>query len=803
MVAPLVCPLKQGFKETCIARPDEGGRRFLLQEHLEAVAADCGSPNGAPEERLAFLAGLLHDAAKANADWQEYIRGHRPKGPPHSPLGAALFAFCADRLIPAWTGDKAERERLRDLALDWTRAVYDHHGKLDDLDTLPPWEASFSGLELQELLDRCDTSSLFGLVAKHFSGLEANGKQFREWAESFANIWERRFRFGRERLLRQGSRTQPENTDHSEQALRLPQAASRLIRADRYHAGGFEHATLSSINADLAASHLEAQCRERAAQALKSGADASLVECRGQVQGVALDTYRRHTDATFFTLLLPTGYGKTLTGLRAALEACRSGRCERVVYVAPYLSILSQAAREMSDATGLEVFQHHHLTLAELADDEDVEVLDTWQAPVLATTFNQFFRALFPYRAQECLRIEALRRAFIIVDEPQIVDTSVWNLFLRGLAVASREWNCQVLFATATLPLLEEGLGTAPVPLASPVTPPGRFTLAYDGHPLMAAEVADRVCQIEARGNSVAVVLNTVRDAAQIYLLLNNRMENTALYCLTAMMLPNHKAATIQAIREQLARNNPVVAVCTQILEAGIDLSFRRVLRALPIFPSIAQVAGRANRHGEGTRATVTVFPFVRDGGEDTRRYVYRDETARRQTDALLSDHPNLGEEEVGAVLQTYFQRCWDENRHMACLEKLEQAARGVWSALAGLEPFGGDALREEVFVPTANMALTPAMQRLLTEFAPQGPEQLLSRYRDPSFRRRLTFLDRKRFLALLRQYIVPVPRKVAEQVADPVTDWLWRLSNLDDYSPATGLAHLLGSEPGPDVLIL
>ena len=796
---PMVVPFDQ-----CVARPPDEMLRFPLREHLEAVAVDCGSANGTAEERLAFLAGLLHDAAKCHVQWQKYILGQLKKGPAHAPLGAALFAFCADQLISLWTESRSERAWLRDMALEWTRTIYNHHSRLDDLDVLPPWEMrSYTG-ELEKLLKGCDTKGLFLLISSYFPELRANEKQFCDWLETFSETWERRVRFGRDSVLRKKVQHQSDREDFSTLALRLPKVASQLVCADRYHVGKFERSYLDAGEAGKAVSSLECTCHERAANALKNGANPALVDYRHRVQKKALAKYRENADATFFTLLLPTGYGKTLTSLRVALEGCLNGRCQRILYVAPYLSILSQSALEIKQATSLEVFQHHHLSLAELADDEDVDVLDTWQAPLLATTFNQFFRALFPYRAQECLRIDALHHAFIIIDEPQIVDTGVWNVFLRALAASSSNWKWQVLFATATLPPLRVGLWQDAVALApSQVEWGNRFAIDYASQPLTAGEVADNVCRLSKTGNSIAVVFNTVADAAHVYRLLRECNNIQHLHCLTGMMLSGHKTEIIRSIREELKSGIPTVAVCTQILEAGVDLSFRRVLRALPVFPSIAQVAGRVNRHGEGKRATATVFPFIRENGVDVRRYVYRNATALRQTDTLLNENPHLSEEDMGDALKTYFQLCWQENKNEACLAKFEQAAYGRWSELAGLEPFDSGGQREEIFVSWANMELSPAMQQLLEEFAPNGPEQLLSCYLNRDFFKNLDFLQRKRFMALLRQYTVSVPRKTTVQVAEHVNPWLWRLLNLEDYSKETGMAHLLENELDPACTII
>ncbi|MCY2987659.1 MAG: CRISPR-associated endonuclease Cas3'', partial [Planctomycetota bacterium] len=738
----------------CIARPDADGCRFGLIEHLLAVAGACHNRHGTPEEKLGFLAGLLHDAAKASAGWQEYIRLPNPKrGPPHAALGAALFAFWADDLIPRWAGaDRTRIDYLSDLGLDWTRILCDHHGRIGDLleeqtgeATLPPWvtTAFHSGEDPSELIETCDQEGLLTLVREAFPESQFHLKDFQRWYGDFDDFWLRRVGTVRPGLLRKLLRVRrQEDVPLAEEGLRLAELGDRLIFADRSDAADWDVSLLDSTTAGQAIEAIQGHCRQEAENSLDQQADPRLVAARGQLLEEAVAKYREQTpDAWAFTLLLPTGYGKTLTGLRVALEACRAGRCERVIYVAPYLSILSQAADDIEKATALDVFQHHHLTAATLEDHQPYDVLDTWQAPLLATTFNQFFRALFPNRAQQCLRIRALHRAFLFIDEPQIVDTKVWNVFLRALAVGARRYGYQVLFSTATLPPLDEGLGAPPVPLAPVVQPTTRYVIRTEPQPWKAAETATQAQQrLQDRG-SVAVIVNTIRDAVQVFRLAHQKAPGRWL-CLTAMMLPGHKAQRIAGIKERLDPKQPggpqpTGVVCTQVLEAGVNLSFRALLRALPVLSSIAQAAGRANRHGEGEPVEVCVFRFLRDDETDSRPFVYRDRTALRQTDALLQPDSRLPEERLPAVLDEYYRRCWAENAQTGPLERFGEAARGRWSALAGLEPFGGDGPRLEVFIPGAEQYLSDKMRGLLQHFGAVDARDLLGRYLDGSLRRR------------------------------------------------------------------
>jgi CRISPR-associated helicase Cas3 len=788
-----------------------------LVDHLRAVAGGCGNANGSPEDRLAFLAGLAHDAAKAAADWQAYANrgGTPPKGPPHAPTGAALFAFWAEDLLSIWcAADPLELTRLLDLALDWTRLIDQHHGALDDLSDLPPWDQERTAEEHEPatLLATCDCSGLDALVRCHFPALTVRLSDFPAFLESFNGEWAYRQRTGRITHCDQSRKRGALDL----LGLRLPGLGARLIYADRRHAGDWKPVALTAYHADRALPHFEQRCLKHAEEARKDGVAPGLLQARRAMQAEAVASYQADTRSNFLTLRLPTGYGKTLAGLRVALEAVRTGRCRRILYVAPYISILSQSARELEKATGLRVVLHHQMSILgpavpagapagqgqdrQAEDHQPYDLLDTWQAPIVATTFNQLFRALFPKRAQECLRIPALDNAFIFIDEPQIISPANWSAFLRALARVGKDRSAQVLFCTATLPPLELGLGGhGPArPLVGEVPPAaGRFVIRSIAEPWKAERVAEEAESRRNSAGSVAVILNTVADAVNVF----RRLRRLDIHWdfLAARVLPGHKERVIRRIQRLLREKTgpPVGVVCTQVLEAGVDLSFRAILRARPIFSSIVQAAGRANRHGEGPPAEVIVFPFVREDGTDPRKFVYRDPDAVRFTDELLNLAPEIPESEAECWLQWYFKKCWEANRHVKSLEYFEAAAHGQWSQLAKLEPFHEDQPGADVFVPGAERYLPTRFQPFLKQFKVETARQLLEVYLDRHARRKLSYAERRLQSALLRQFLVDVPSRLAPEISAPLegSEWPLVLADARLYSGATGLAHLLVHE--------
>ena len=878
--------------DRCLARPSEGNRRYPLVEHLLEVAYAAGDPAGSPADQLLFLAGLLHDIGKARRSWQERLLDpgrHGPAGP-HAFVGAALFAGLTFRWLRA-QGRPFAREGAppgsgappvtppalppggmrgaggltEDLILAVGRDIADHHGLLGDLDPQAPWLSHWT----PSVLDEMDVPALLALLRE--TRLPVSGGLWpRDAAELTAWVEAARSAWGRAVIRLEARRRQ-----RVDPVTLLRDRTARLIVADRFAVGRVDPEFLAAEQAEVA-------LRTMAQRLAGSGSAASRAGLRGvpggavgphagqqgtspdqpagsgppghvarraagggisgerrRIQEEVLARYRRRPREPIYTLVLPTGSGKTLTAFRVALEAVRLNGRRRIVYAGPYLTVVEQASQQLEALAGLPVMQHHHLAVPDPdpagpggdgepegagAGDEEraLLLLESWQAPVVAVTFNQLFRALFPRRAQHTLRIPALAGAFVILDEPQIIDPGSWAIFTELLAAAASSWDMQVLIMTATMPpWCAQAL--APCDLSVPARLPSRYRLRVGGEGsdevLDAAALASRLVRDALAGYRVAAILNTIADAGAVYREVRRlwsaatgpghgrRGEGLAaaageagdehagtVLALHGLMVPAHKARNVSRLRGAMEAGGPVIAVATQALEAGVDLDFDRLYRARPVLPSVLQAAGRANRHGLREAAEVRVFTFRRDDGKDSRPWVYRDAIAREETDRILVAGAEWDERDLDRTVEAYYQRLLERKPGRDAEGALAEAAAGRWSVLGGLMPFDEGPPRIPLFVPRDDL-LDPGDRASLQEWGVGSLRALYDLYTRPGWVASLNQLQRRRFFALLERFVVPVPFGVARQVADlGARRRILPLVDLDAYSPDNGLGDWAGT---------
>jgi len=834
----------------CKARPDENNRQFPLTAHLSAVARSYGSLDGSCEDRLYFLGGLCHDVAKGRKKWQDNLNGPKGSRPPHAAPSALLFSFYASKLLEIWENqgkiDRSARQILRTVVIRISRDIFDHHRELGDIEQNAPWSNSpIKDLQLYDL----DLAGFQDFLKEFFHEFNEYPQPHRpetilDWEKSFRRKWQRWSNFSPviPKLCSHLSMSKPE----VERKLCIRNRTARFISADRLDAAQILPVYLDPPAAQKAIAKLEEYCQERAAALLQQDLKAQdIIKKRVSAQTQSLQQYINKPAEQFYALSLPTGLGKTLTSLRIGLEACAGGKYHRIIYAAPYISILSQATKEIRNATGLEVLQHHHLAVLTEKDfdDKDVLISESWQAPVVTTTFNQLFRALFPYRAQDTVRMPAMEKAFLIIDEPQIIDSLNWNLFLAQLQATTKELNCQTLFISATLPPFDYANIEQPYELKTTVTMPSRYYMRYSPEATCENDIAEAV--VEALPKSVCTVMNTISDACTVYLRVKERLQdkqpdilrflddiifsdaddnsgdnsggqskNIFIFNLNGLMTPIHKEIIIDTLSCCLHQKQPVAAISTQIIEAGVDLSFEEGLRACALHPCHIQFAGRSNRHGEGDAAAVVqILNFLRGKETDSRQWVYTSSIEREETDKLMQKCKQWDEKECLQMLDTYYKATFARNPNTALLNFYSNVALGNWSVFAGIEPFGKTYPSVPVFIPwpekhalkkiTAwyhkhlpnKVCTAQKVLDLMKKYGIETVEEIYARYTDQEFRKSLDFVQRKLFMALLQQFQVAVGEKMLGITYQTLDYPILRLIDRNLYSLETGLAHHIGQE--------
>ncbi|MEN6411540.1 MAG: CRISPR-associated helicase Cas3' [Veillonellales bacterium] len=773
----------------CIARPSDEQFEYFLSDHLlhvkrnieiRLVGLDSTIVN------LAGVAGICHDLLKSNLEWQLYIQGKKKKGPPHAPGGALLFSYFAYHLLQFY-------EKWDDYSLYWLwfiRDLADHHGNLKSLaDTnwmmYPEWN-KLDWVGMGQFIKSCFST---------IKDLEISPQALKQWIGDLREIYEDE----KEKL--DLSYQQISSNILMDKLQLWRECSTALIASDRLDVVSVSDSHFKKEDHITNEQNLQSFCENNKQHPLSY--------IRMKAQQDIVNQINFYPDNMVYTLEMPTGYGKTITALKLASILGREQGYERIVYVAPYLSILEQTAQVIEDAMHvLAVEQHSLATLEGRASDkseseeyllETQMAIETWAYPVICTSFQQWTKVIFPERAQDLLRRSFLKNGIIIIDEPQIYAPESWNVFLCGLEALARRNNLRVFFLSATMPPFKYGLSKSNEPIHLSIkedTPTNRYQITRC--PSMdETSLAELI--LKYKNFQQCAILNTIADAYLVYKNVNTFDKNANTHLLHGMMTPIHKKMEINKIQHYLnqAEHHPICVISTQIMEAGVDLSFQYLMRALPILPSVIQAAGRVNRHNENDIGTFFLIPFFRNGEKNTRNSIY-DKKLQYITDQLLEKKTMWLESEMMSLIKIYYQEMFRNNTYEAGKQAITNAYEGDWPELANIQPFGQDYFRLPIFIPwTPNEAekqwLPKTFVRLQKKIGINTPEELYERYSDRKYMNNLSFQARKEFMILFHYYVINVPGALAIKLVNKEDYLIHKVPCIlgnDVYHPVMGLAQ-------------
>lgn len=297
-----------------------------------------------------------------------------------------------------------------------------------------------------------------------------------------------------------------------------------------------------------------------------------------------------------FTLNVPTGGGKTLSSMAFALDhAIRHGK-KRVIYVIPYTTIIDQTANEFRKIFGTDQIVEHHSNL-----DPDTLTLtaklasENWDAPVVLTTNVQFFESLFACKPSRCRKLHNLVGSVIVLDEAQQIPAHLMAPCVHALnELSSPHFGASIVLCTATQPKLT-GLNPCQAIIDNPVELSRKLQRTKIHLPAEAAKTSSwkEISESLVEHEQVLCIVNSRRDCHDLFRL----MPKGTIY-LSALMCGAHRAKCVQGIRDGLKSTKPLRVIATQLVEAGVDIDFPVVYRAMAGLDSIAQAAGRCNREG-------------------------------------------------------------------------------------------------------------------------------------------------------------------------------------------------------------
>jgi len=505
---------------------------------------------------IAYLVGLLHDAGKLCARWQDKLAEVAGTG---GAVGVDHKALGARMVVDAGYGTLAA-------------VVLGHHGGLVD-------GSQVRGLIKKRLRDNADEAAAEPTVRMLLPELAdaAPGAIPPAWVE-----------------------------DPLAGELGVRMVFSALCDADYLDtAAHFADAQLPRIRPDSDFSRLAEHFAAAREKHLAGRAPTRMDAARGAVYRHCLDA--AESEQGIFRLGVPTGYAKTLgaTGFALRHAACHGLR--RVVMAVPFLTITEQNAqvlRGMLDGAEPDpvVLEHHSGVDLDAAGGEARLASENWDAPVVVTTFVRLFESLLGRKPSAVRRLHRLARSVIVLDEVQALPVKMLLPILDVLRILVQHFGVTVVLCSATQPDFWHLSPFRRLPATDIVPDPealpaGRQRTRFRWRTDEELTLAD-VAVATASVGSVLVVVNTTADARTVFDGWGGVRDRDSVWHLSTRMCPDHRRRVLETVCDRLSRGLTVRLVATQLIEAGVDVDFPLVWRAFAPADSHVQVAGRADREG-------------------------------------------------------------------------------------------------------------------------------------------------------------------------------------------------------------
>jgi CRISPR-associated endonuclease/helicase Cas3 len=448
---------------------------------------------------------------------------------------------------------------------------------------------------------------------------------------------------------------------------------SVLIDSDKKHAADIREIKRKEIPENLVESYISSDV-------FKKKNKSKIDEIREQIRKSVLKNI--NTKDKIFTLTAPTGTGKTLTSLSAALKLRKKLKKElkldyepRIIYSLPFTSVIDQnydvfdevlcLIKDFKEKESEYLLKHHHLSEIsykteniekEMEVDESLALIESWESEIIVTTFIQLFYTLIGYKNRSLKKFHNIVNSIILLDEVQNIPIKYWGLVEEILNNMSKYFHCHIILLTATKPLIfKEGTYKELVENYAEYfrnEALNRVCLKINNSE---TTVSDFCNNLKTWTNqSYLFVFNTIGSSLEFYKLITKKVENFKICYLSTNIIPKIRKQRIEKIKETLKNNERLIVVSTQLIEAGVDIDCACVYRDIGPLDSIIQVAGRCNRNKSLDCSNVYLIKLV-DNKELFANYVYSP-VLLDVVSEILKNNNDISEKDFLDLINAYFK---------------------------------------------------------------------------------------------------------------------------------------------------
>lgn len=301
----------------------------------------------------------------------------------------------------------------------------------------------------------------------------------------------------------------------------------------------------------------------------------------------------------------PTGIGKT----KAFLDAISKFDVDRVFYFSPLLALTNDIENKIIKNNIInpkDILTYNHTYVGTLESKEasknNENYLPGWNfdheafnEKFIITTMHRLLMSIYSNKNQDKLKLASFTNVLLIVDEVQTLPKFLLKNLCDVFEIMAEKMGTKVVLVSATIPFELNSIPTIKMNDRQ-----NSDYLRIRNHKIILGDFNPGAI----KSGKNLIMVNTRKNARKVFDEIKKVKNNTCY--ITSGITKKHQDTIIEKVKDKT--NNDITLVSTQVIEAGVDVSFTNIWRQMAPLDNIIQVLGRLDRENENSNSTLYVF---------------------------------------------------------------------------------------------------------------------------------------------------------------------------------------------------